>query len=248
MRSEPLVRRLILAVSVALLASGGAAPAEAQDADSATQDADTRPQAENVLFIMGDDHAAYALGAYGSEIAQTPNLDRLAREGMRFDRAYVNSPVCTPSRQSILTGRLPHAAGVTLLRTALPDSQLTIAEHLRDRGFSTGAIGKMHFNGSGPHGFDVRVDRRDYDRYLEEHPPREPPETLAVRPEWRPFSDPARVWLNAETRPSSRYLEDSEGTFLARRAQDFLRENRDQRFCLGISFHTPHSPSNVPIE
>lgn len=53
---------------------------------------------------MGDDHAAYVIGAYGNKLARTPNLDKLAAGGVRFDHAYVNSPVCTPSHQSIITG------------------------------------------------------------------------------------------------------------------------------------------------
>ena len=61
----------------------------------------------NVLWICADDHAAYVCGAYGNKIVRTPNLDRLAGEGLRFDRAYCNSPVCTASRQSFLTGPYP---------------------------------------------------------------------------------------------------------------------------------------------
>ena len=55
----------------------------------------------NVLFIMGDDHSADVLGCYGNKIVRTPNLDRLASQGTRFDRAYINCPMCTPSRQSL---------------------------------------------------------------------------------------------------------------------------------------------------
>jgi len=95
---------------------------------------------------MGDDHASYVFGAYGNEIINTPNLDRLATQGVRFDRAFVNSPVCSPSRQSIITGRLPHAVGVTLLRTPLSTDEVTIADFLKQYGYVTGAIGKMHFN------------------------------------------------------------------------------------------------------
>src|ERR1044071_9812133 len=73
----------------------------------------------NVLFITGDDHAAYVLGAYGNRLARTPNLDKLAANGVRFNHAYPNSPVCTPSRVTIITGKYPHAAGVTLLSTPL---------------------------------------------------------------------------------------------------------------------------------
>src|SRR5215471_8184420 len=79
-----------------------------------------RPQARpNFLFLLADDHAGYALGAAGNSLARTPNLDRLASEGTRFDQHYCNSPVCTPSRQSFFTGVLPHAAGVTRLPTPL---------------------------------------------------------------------------------------------------------------------------------
>lgn len=197
---------------------------------------------------MADDHAAYATGAYGSKVARTPNLDQLAVEGVRFDRAYANSPMCTPSRQSLLTGRYPHATGVTLLRTALSDTTTTIAEHLRGQGYATAAIGKMHFNSDQNHGFASRIDRGDYQEHLERDPPRSPPADMETRPEWRPFRDPARIWLNADVRPSSRYEEDSEGTFYARRAIDFIENNEESPFCLWVSFREPHSPFNFPIE
>src|SRR5262249_27172351 len=122
----------------------------------------------NVLFIMGDDHAPYAIGAYGSKLARTPNLDKLAGSGGRFGHAYANSPVCTPFRQSLIPRKLPHAAGVTLLATPLAEDQLTIAEHLKKIGYRTGAIGKMHFNSQLKHGFDYRIDRPDHLRWLKE--------------------------------------------------------------------------------
>jgi len=210
----------------------------------------TEPAAiRNVLFIIGDDHAAYALGADGSSIARTPNLDRLASRGTRFDHAYVNAPLCTPSRQSMLTGKLPHAAGVTLLSTPLSERQATIAEHLKQSGFQTGAVGKMHFiDEQQRHGFDFRVDRPEYKKYLSEHPPRKLPENTKVKPPWRPFRDPARVWLNADMLPVGAYDEDSEGTYFARRAIEFLQSHKDNRFCLWLSFYQPHSPFDFPLE
>lgn len=223
-------------------------PAPARDAVPSPVARPDSVHARNVVVILSDDHAAYATGAYGSDVARTPNLDRLARQGMRFDRAYAPSPMCTPSRQAILTGRYPHATGVTLLRTALSDTTLTLAEHLQRRGYATGAIGKMHFNSDRRHGFAERVDREDYRSHLAEDPPRPPPDSINPRPDWRPFSDPARVWLNAAGKPSPRYEEDSEGTFYARRAADFLDRHRDEPFCLWVSFREPHSPFNFPIE
>ncbi len=202
----------------------------------------------NVLFIMGDDHSAEALGCYENPIARTPNLDRLAFEGVRFDRAYANAPVCTPSRQSIITGKLPHAVGVTLLATPLSESETTIGDYLGSLGFATGAIGKMHFNSDLKHGFDYRVDTAEHRAFLKEHPPRPISPDLPVRPPWKPFQDPARIWLNAEGLPGGLYDADSEGTFFTNKAIQFLEDHRRQRFCLWLSYHEPHSPFNFPVE
>ena len=202
----------------------------------------------NLLFIMGDDHSTGVFGAYGNSLIRTPSLDRLAAQGVRFERAYVNSPFCTPSRQSLITGKLPHAVGVTLLATPLDDGQTTIAEHLKGFGFRTGAVGKMHFNSRLRHGFDHRVDRGHYREWLETMDPSQPRETTRVRPPWRPFRDPARIWLNADVLPGSQTDEHSEGTYFAGKAMEFLSTESEQRFCLWLSFAEPHSPFNFPME
>jgi arylsulfatase A-like enzyme len=204
--------------------------------------------ARNILFIVGDDSSAQVLECYGNPLVRTPNLDRLASGGTRFGRAYCNSPVCTPSRQSMITGKLPHAVGVTLLQTALAEDQLTIAEHLKQFGFKTGAVGKMHFNSQLKHGFDYRFDSPEYNTYVREHPPRVPPADMRVKPRWRPFQDPARIWLNADMLPTKCYDADSEGTWFAGKAIEFLRENSGNRFCLWLGFLEPHSPFDFPIE
>src|SRR6266540_104792 len=207
-----------------------------------------REEIRNVLFIMGDDHSAEVLGCYGNRIIRTPNLDRLASQGTRFDWAYVNCPMCTPSRQSLITGKLPHAAGVTLLQTPLAENQITIAEHLKQLGFATGAVGKMHFNSDLKHGFDYRMDRPDHQKYLAQHPPAKLPEGVRVKPVWRPFKDPARIWLNADGLPVGLLDADSEGTYFSERAIEFLRKNKDTRFCLWLSYNQPHSPFDFPVE
>jgi choline-sulfatase len=208
----------------------------------------TSTAVRNVLFIIGDDSSAQVIGCYGNTLVRTPNLGRLASAGTRFDRAYCNSPICTPSRQSMITGKLPHAAGVTLLQTALAEDQLTIAEHLKQFGFKTAAVGKMHFNSQLTHGFDYRLDSPEYEAYIRQHPPRVPPDSVRVKPRWRPFQDPARIWLNADMLPTRYYDADSEGTWLARKAIEFLRENKENRFCLWLGFEEPHAPFDFPIE
>lgn len=200
-------------------------------------------QFRNVLLIISDDLANHAVGCYGNEIIRTPNIDRLAIEGARFTRAYANAPMCTPSRAALITGLYPHAAGVTLLRTPLPDSAFTIAEYLKEQGFATGIFGKNHFNSDLKHGFDTIITRQHHESQLATIP-----SGVAVRPTWKPFRDPARIWLNADGATSGSDFAHSQGAFFANAAIEFMKANRDHRFLAVASFHEPHSPFNFPIE
>jgi arylsulfatase A-like enzyme len=204
-----------------------------------------RDRKPNLLFILADDHAGYVLGAAGNRLARTPSLDRLASEGTRFARHYCNSPVCTPSRQSILTGQMPHSAGVTVLSTPLELGRPTIAKNLRGSGFSTAVIGKMHFNRPGEpglHGFDTAWTEDVVQKRWAE----------AVGPGnarvWRPFRDPARIWLNADKTPFPRPYAEMKSTWVAASAARYLEEHRDDRFALWVSFTEPHSPFDFPTE
>ncbi len=196
----------------------------------------------NLLVIVADDHAAWTLGIDGDPRRATPNLDALARQGTLFSRAYCNSPVCTPSRQSLITGKLPHAIGVTQLLTSLSDDVLTLGEWLRDLDYATAAIGKMHFNGPSKHGFDVRIDTADWEERLRERRPRGGDE----RRPWRPMVDPARVWLNAGARAMGLPPESMQSTFFVDRAIEFLSEKRSRPFAMIVSFYEPHSPFHFP--
>lgn len=142
-----------------------------------SQSKTTKPP--NVLFILADDLGWSDIGCYGADLHETPNLDRLARESVRFNCALTAAPVCTPTRASILTGKHPARLHMTVWREAarnppmgrklvppvteenLPHSELTLAEALRDRGYFTAHIGKWHL-GDAEHypetqGFDVNT-------------------------------------------------------------------------------------------
>tara|TARA_B100001778_G_scaffold181804_1_gene149616 strand:- start:1483 stop:3099 length:1617 start_codon:yes stop_codon:yes gene_type:complete len=107
----------------------------------------------NILFIMSDDHAYQAISAYDDKLIETPNIDRIAKDGMLFNNACVTNSICAPSRAVILTGKHSHINGKIDNKSKFDDSQVTFPQLFQKAGYQTAMFGKLHF-GNNPKGFD----------------------------------------------------------------------------------------------
>ncbi|MEM9672981.1 MAG: sulfatase [Cyclobacteriaceae bacterium] len=117
-----------------------------------------QPERPNLILIIADDMAWDDCGAYGHPTIRTPNIDRLARQGMRFDQAFLTTSSCSPSRSSIITGQYPHSTDAEQLHWPLPVEQVTFVEKLRQAGYWTGQAGKWHLGEAVKDRFDTIMD------------------------------------------------------------------------------------------
>ena len=120
--------------------------------------ADDGTKPPNVVLIIADDMAWDDCGAFGHRTVKTPNIDKLAREGLRFDRAFVTASSCSPSRSSLITGRYPHNTDAEELHWPLPPEQITFVEKLKASGYWTAAAGKWHLGNAIKPRFDLVRD------------------------------------------------------------------------------------------
>ncbi len=187
---------------------------------AATRRGSAQPGGPNILFIISDQFRHSALGANGNPLVHTPELDRLAQSGVRFENCYCAQALCTPSRATILTGRYPHSHGLQRnvydIKTAfdLPRARLrpNFPEMLHGAGYRTGYIGKWHLGDENPGFFDY----------------------------WKGFNSQLSHWLG---RPhESPYRPDADTDD----ALKFLDENRSRPFLLFVSYYPPHGPYTAP--
>ena len=184
----------------------------------------------NLLFLCSDQHQAAASGCHGHHQVLTPHIDEIASEGVRFERAYCQSPVCVPSRGSIITGNYASRHGAKILNDPLPKDARTVAHFFGDQGYSTAAIGKMHFvDETRRHGFSHRVNAATHLARL-------------TRSEARSFREDQGSGGGTTGRPSAMPERLFRDTFYAEEAVRFLRAHREKPFCLWASFFMPHTP------
>ncbi|WP_319592405.1 sulfatase [uncultured Draconibacterium sp.] len=141
-------------------------------------------QKPNIVFIIADDISWNDFGCYGNEIVKTPNIDKLASEGLRFTNAFLTASSCSPSRCSIISGKYPHSNGAAELHTALPESETPFPLLLKENGYYTAHAGKWHMGQATHRAFDRYTDGNGYDngdggednwvRFIKERPKDKP--------------------------------------------------------------------------
>lgn len=211
----------------------------------------------NFIFIVADDVGYADTGFTGSKVVDTPNLDRLARNGVIFDNGYVTHPYCGPSRAGLITGRYQARFGLEInlsyspydLHQGLPLDEKTFAERLKPAGYRTGMIGKWHLGASEPY----HPNNRGFDYFYG---------FLSGGHDYFPSmvtTHPKLLMANGEphysnneggTLPLLRNMNTAEfdgylTTALSQDAARFVQEN-DQPFCLYLAYNAPHGPLHAP--
>jgi len=198
------------------------------------QPADASP---NILFIQTDQLTAFALSAYGNTYCQTPHLDRLAHEGVVFETAYCNFPLCAPSRYSMAAGQLASRIGAYDNAVEFTATIPTYAHYLRAAGYQTCLAGKMHFVGPDQlHGFEERLTPDIY------------PADFSWAPNWenegqRDTSDTTGVTISGACLDSVQLQYDNLVQKKAIDKLDVIANGTDKRpFFLQVSYTHPHDP------
>lgn len=196
------------------------------------------PDQPNLLIVMADEHAPQFSGAYGHRLVRSPNIDQLAAEGVLFEHAYCNSPLCVPSRMSFMTGRYLHQIGVWDNGSPLASDAVTWAHLLRAAGYDVVLSGKQHFVGPDQlHGFRAQLAR---DLHAEQaHPIFDWADGTPAAPAPWPGLAKAGPGVTTEIEVDDQ----AEAAALA-----YLRDpvRRRQPWALNVSFIAPHFPLIVP--
>ena len=195
----------------------------------------------NVLVIQTDEHHFKTLGCYGGRVVETPNIDWIAKHGAIATSFYATTPVCSPSRGALISGRYPQNTPVTNNNISLGDHIVTFAEVLRRKGYKTGYAGKWHLDGLGkPQWAPIRKFGFDDNRYM------------FNRGHWKKFeitNDGPRVAVIKRGKPSYGVENADKESFstdwLANRTIDFINANKTKPFCYMVSFPDPHGPNTV---
>ena len=195
---------------------------------------------ENILIIMADQLTALALGCYGNPAVKSPNIDKLAAEGVMFKSAYSSSPLCTPARYAFMTGQNISQSGGYDNASYMPATMPTFAHYLRLMGYKTCLSGKMHFVGPDQlHGFEERVTTDIY------------PADFGWIPDWSQPDERIDLWYHNMSSVKQSGIssitnqlayDDEVGAKSIRAIYDHARSEDERPLCLVSSFIHPHDP------
>lgn len=193
-------------------------------------------QTRKIVVIMTDTQRWDMVGCYGNKDMKTPNLNKLAEEGMRFERAYTTQPVCGPARAGIFTGLYPHSCGSWTNSMPLGDNVKTIGQRLRDNGLHTAYVGKWHLDGGDYFGVGLCPDGWDPDYWYD------------MRCYLEELTEDERQWSrNAQMMKERHVLESfTFGHRSSNKAIDFIQKSKDEDFFLVVSYDEPHHPYICP--
>lgn len=233
--TEPSRRRMIAASA----AAAAAAPAILK--------AQSRPSRPNILFLMDDQHRGDCLRSDGNRAIHTPNLDRIGAEGIRFSKAYSTTPTCTPARSALLTGLAPWNHGMLHMVGMATAYPYTKPRALREAGYHTTGIGKMHYN-------PQRADHGFHQMFLDESGRAQSPDFRSDYRSWfyseAPHLNPDATGVGFNDYPSKTYVLPERlhpTAWTGQTAVNFLNGyNRAEPFFLKVSFARPHSPYDPP--
>lgn len=195
----------------------------------------------NILIVMADQLTPFALGCHGNPVVKSPEIDRLADEGVVFDAAYCNSPLCTPGRYAFMTGRYVSRYGGYDNAAYLPGNLPTFAHYLRAMDYRTCLSGKMHFVGADQlHGFEERLTTDIYPADFGWIPDWTLPEGERIDLWYHNMSSVKQAGVAAITNQLA--YDDEVGAQAQRALYDYARDGEERPFCLVTSFIHPHDP------
>ena len=185
-------------------------------------------QKPNIVYIFADDLGYGDLSCYGAKDINTPNIDQIAKQGIKFTEFYSASSVCSPSRAALLTGRYPQRMGINTVFfpesfTGIPDTEITIPEILKEKGYATGIVGKWHLG----HHYQYLPLQQGFDEYF-----------------GIPYSNDMEsvVYMRGNEVESYKVKQQYITKTYTKEAQEFITKNKDNSFFLYIAHSMPHVP------
>ena len=211
----------------------------------------------NILWICTDQQRADSLGCYGNKFARTPVLDALAAESAIFMNAFSQSPVCTPSRVSFLTGRYPVTAKGRQNGADIPGNEILVTKLLRDAGYTCGLSGKLHLSACHPDSGCTEMEPRIDDGYKEFHWSHDPSHHWGTHNEYHTWlKDEKHTTFNVTPRSDCRWVQNGmpealhQSTWCAQKAIDFIEapERKDTPWLFSVNIFDPHHPFDPPAD